>query len=147
MWSSCSPLALTGIWLSCGGWWTLVCLTRGSCCVIKCADFHFDFWFFFGCQTDSGESGKKNSQMHKTELNDLAEELWMRNLHMSQKCKMQRDCMGLVSPIIEEGLSSKDGGLLLYMCVAVSDKQELFSLYTQRNCVSQTTLSLFCSQQ
>lgn len=40
-------LALACVSLSCDGWWTLVCLTCGSCCVIKRADFHFNFVFVF----------------------------------------------------------------------------------------------------
>lgn len=48
------------------------------------------------------------------------------------KCKCGR--LGLVSPIIQEGVS-KDEEALLYICVAVSDKQDLFSRNTEELCV------------
>lgn len=132
MWSSRSPLALPGIWLSCDGWRTLVCLTRGSCCVIKCADFHFNFGFFFCVSDRLGREGKKKNhrrtKQNWTRSGGGAEALNENSPHES-KCNLQRGCTGLVSPIIAEGSSSKDRAVLLYMWVAVSDKLELFSVH------------------
>lgn len=152
MWSTCTPLALAGVWLSCDGWRTLVCLTRGSCCVIKRADFHFNFIYLFIFALDRLGRVAGNSQTRRKKRN------WTRagggaaalneNSPRESKCKLQRGCLGLVSPIIEEGPSSKDEGVLLYMHVAVSDKQDLFfAPDTQGNCVCLATSSLFCSQQ
>lgn len=117
--------------------------------------FQFGFFFFlFACRTDSGGEKKTTSQTRPkqnwTRAGGGAAALNVNSPHES-KCKWQRGCLGLVSPITEEGPSSKDIGVLLCMRVAVSDKQDLFFsfffLLTQRNCVCLATLSLFSSQQ
>lgn len=111
----------------------------------------FGFLFFF-VSDRLGRRKKKTSQTRRKKRN------WTRagggaaalneNSPHESKCKLQWGCLGLVSPIIEEGPSSKDEGVLLYMRVAVSDKQDLFfAPDTQGNCVCLATSSLFSSQQ
>lgn len=99
----------------------------------KMCRFSFQFQiFFFACRTDSGEKGKKKNhrrtKQNWTRSGGGAEALNENSPHES-KCNLQPGCTGLVSPIIAEGSSSKDGAVLLYMWVAVSDKLELFSVH------------------
>lgn len=135
MWDSCTRLALACVSLSCDGWWTLVCLTCGSCCVIKRADFHFNFVFvfFFVFLTDSEKLVDTRTDLDTSRVKEPhgAAALNDNSPHES-KCKC--GCLGLVSPIIQEGVS-KDEEALLYICVAVSDKQDLFSRNTEELCV------------